>query len=475
LPPALKKKLVACSAHYALFPLNLRENFMNNIFHRLVMLPICYAIAAIGSTAVYAQTNPQEALIQKLETLQKELDKLKSELSEVRANQVISNEKANIASAQAGEVRSEVSAISIRVPKQNQQSATTITGYGELNYNRYTKNSAANQFNVRRVVIGVNHRFNDSTKLVTEIEFENGVTSASDRGEVAIEQAYIEHQLSNKFSLRGGLFLVPLGFLNERHEPFTYYGVERNFVETAIIPTTWREGGLMGIGNFDNGLTIKAGIATGWDLGKWDSKSTEAKQSPLGSIHQEGSLAKARDLNVFGAVEWRGYPGLMLGAGVFSGKAGHGGLTNGFGLPLAVNPKVTLWDIRARYNIGKLDLSALYSKGTISNTSALNVAFAGDVSPIPSSFQGAYVQAAYNIWSNGDQKLVPFARLEKFNTGKGFNLPVGLGRVDDATESVTTIGASYYLTPTVVVKADYQNFKVKPLMNRFNLGLGYSF
>jgi predicted porin len=193
--------------------------------------------------------------------------------------------------------------------------------------------------------------------------------------------------------------------------------------------------------------------------------------------HRSKAIAtrKHSDLNIFGTVEWRGYPGLMLGGGVFSGKAGHGGLTNGFSLPLAVNPKVTLWDIRARYNIGKLDLSALYSKGTISSTSALNVAFAADVSPIPSSFQGAYVQAAYNIWSNGDQKLVPFARLEKFNTGKGFNLPVGLSRVDDATESVTTIGASYYLTPTVVVKADYQNFKVKPLMNRFNLGLGYSF
>jgi Phosphate-selective porin O and P len=438
---------------------------MKNITRPLLALPLCYALAAINAGPALAQTNAtQDALVQRLETLQKELDKLKSELSEVKA-----------VSAQATEVKAEVAALTAEQLKLKSSAATTLTGYGELNYNRYRKNSAANQFNVRRVVIGVNHRFNDSTKLVTEIEIENGIASASDRGEVAIEQAYIEHRLHENFSLRGGLFLVPMGFLNERHEPFAFYGVERNFVETAIIPTTWREGGLMGISNFDNGITVKGGIATGWDLGKWDSKSTEGKQSPLGSIHQEGSLAKARDLNLFGAVEWRGYPGLMLGSGVFSGKTGHRGLTNGFGLALQANPKVTLWDVRARYNMGRLDLSALYTKGTISQTGALNVAFAGDVSPIPSSFQGAYLQAAYNIWSNGDQKLVPFARIEKFNTGKGFNLPVGLGRADDPTETVATIGANYYLTPTVVVKADFQNFKVNTLMNRFNLGLGYSF
>jgi Phosphate-selective porin O and P len=448
---------------------------MKTFGHHFLALPMYGALAMIGPGSALAQSNPSEVLIQRLEALQKELDKLKSELTEVRASQEKSDEKAANTATQAQSVRAELAALSATSALLKAQSATTFTGYGELNYNRYTKNGSANQFNVRRIVLGVNHRFNEKTKLVTEIEFENGVTSATDRGEVAIEQAYIEHQFTEKFSLRGGLFLVPLGFLNERHEPFSFYGVERNFVETAIIPTTWREGGLMGVGNFDNGFTVKGGIATGWDLGKWDSKSTDSKQSPLGSIHQEGSLAKARDLNIFGAVEWRGFPGLMLGTGIFSGKAGHRSLINGFGLPIQANPRVTLWDVRARFNIGKLDLSALYSKGTISQTSALNVAFAGDVAPIPSSFEGGYLQAAYNVWSNGDQKLVPFARLERFNTGKGFNLPVGLGRSDDAPESVSTIGANYYLTPTVVVKADYQNFKVNPLMNRLNLGLGYSF
>ena len=79
------------------------------------------------------------------------------------------------------------------------------------------------------------------------------VASADDPGEVEVEQAYVEHQLGPVWALRAGLFLMPVGLLNENHEPTAYYGVERNFVETAIIPTTWREGGVQMVGSFDNG------------------------------------------------------------------------------------------------------------------------------------------------------------------------------------------------------------------------------
>ena len=95
---------------------------------------------------------------------------------------------------------------------------------------------------------------------------------------------------------------MPAGLLNENHEPTAYYGVERNFVETAIIPTTWREGGIQAIGNFENGLTLQTGVSTSFDLTKWDAGSSEGRESPLGSVHQELMLAKAHDLAVFGAL-----------------------------------------------------------------------------------------------------------------------------------------------------------------------------
>src|SRR2546430_883083 len=88
------------------------------------------------------------------------------------------------------------------------------------------------------------------TAIEAELAVEHSVSSASDRGEVEVEQAYIEHQIDPRWAVRGGLFLMPVGLLNENHEPTAYYGVERNFVETAIIPTTWREGGVQFVGSF---------------------------------------------------------------------------------------------------------------------------------------------------------------------------------------------------------------------------------
>ncbi|MFX8203624.1 hypothetical protein ABTL17_20170, partial [Acinetobacter baumannii] len=77
--------------------------------------------------------------------------------------------------------------------------------------------------------------------------------SSSDKGEVEVEQLYIEHRLNDTYGLRAGLFLMPVGLLNTNHEPTAYYGVERNFVETAIIPSTWREGGVQLFGEHDSG------------------------------------------------------------------------------------------------------------------------------------------------------------------------------------------------------------------------------
>ena len=84
---------------------------------------------------------------------------------------------------------------------------------------------------------------------------------------------------------QASVFLSPVGLLNTKHEPIAYYGVERNFVATAIIPTTWREIGLGLSGDFANGLSWDAGLTTGFDLTKWDAASGEGRESPLGSIH----------------------------------------------------------------------------------------------------------------------------------------------------------------------------------------------
>jgi len=98
---------------------------------------------------------------------------------------------------------------------------------------------------------------------------EHAVSSASDVGEFEVEQFYVDRQLSDAVTLRAGLFLMPFGLLNEHHEPTNFYGVQRNFVETLIIPSTWREGGFNVHGDTESGFSWNAGLTTGFDLSKW--------------------------------------------------------------------------------------------------------------------------------------------------------------------------------------------------------------
>ena len=435
------------------------------------------AVAQTPSTSPTTPQTPQAALLQRLDAMQQEMAKLRAEITELKSAQTKTEATAQQANAAAQEVKQDVASSAASKPSGGP--STVVTGYGEINYNRYNNSTNAIRFfgapdtqaDARRVVLGVQHRFNEKTKFVGEFEWEHAVTSASDRGEAAIEQAYIEHQFTPNVAVRAGLFLVPLGLLNERHEPAAYYGVERNVVETAIIPSTWREGGVMAIGTFGNGFTVQGGITTGFDLSKWDSTSRDGKQSPLASIHQELSFAKAKNLSVIGALDWRGMPGLTVGGAIFTGKAGHGQL-----FLTGANPTITIWDLHARWTPGKWDLAAVYANGTISNTSSLNIPFVSDATPIPSRFFGGYVQAAYHVWQSGEARLSPFVRFERVNTAASYAaLPNGLGRAADKTETIATIGASYQFAPSVVFKADVQRFTLNKTNNRFNLGLGWSF
>lgn len=404
--------------------------------------------------------------------LRARIDRLEAEIQALKAelNQVNSKTEAIASQQEAISQTANTSApASDSATPGTALATTTIYGYGEINYN-HPRDSSQTQADLRRAVFGFGHRFDDKTRFASEFEFEHAVASSGDQGEAEVEQFYIDHRLAQNVNLKAGLFLMPFGLLNESHEPTSYYGVERNFVETAIIPSTWREGGLGVYGSTDFGLAWDAGVTTGFDLSKWDiSPDSEGRQSPLGSIHQELQLAKAKDLAAYGALNWRGTPGLVVGASLFAGKGGQGTPDS-----LVEHSRVMLWDAHARWSPGRWDLSAVYAKGTISNTEDFNLMHPFAPTPIPKEFYGWYGQVAYRIWEAGDQALTPFIRYERYNTASAFE-GLTLSPLPTPTEAVTTAGVNYQLNPNVVFKADYQSFHLDSARDRFDLGLGLTF
>jgi len=424
--------------------------------HRI--LATVFALAALTTAGVASAATPEE-LEARVDALAAQVLALQNEVAGLRAQNVTATASAPAPTTVAATVATTPSA----------DSQVQWFGYGEMNYSRPTGDAAAATADVARFVLGASYAFDDKTRLVSELELEHAVSSADDPGEVEVEQAYLERRLSDQVFAKAGLFLIPVGMLNENHEPTRYYGVFRNFVETAIIPTTWREGGFAVQGNTRGGLRWDAGVSTGFNLSKWDATSTEGLEEPLGSIHQELALASAGDLSVFGALNYTGVPGLKLGASIFTGEADQG--QAGFD-----NNRVTLWEGHARWNPGNWDLSALYARGSISNTADVNRTLVGNPALVPEDFFGWYAEAAYRATLPNEWTLAPFARYEVFNTASSY-ASIGAGLTPDPLEDeqVITAGFNLDITRGVVFKIDYLHFDKADDANRVDLGLGYQF
>ena len=355
--------------------------------------------------------------------------------------------------------------------------AVNLFGYGELNFSRLKNSIASSEATARRAVLGFGYKFNDRTRFAAELEVENAVVSATDKGEVAFEQLYVEHDIRDGLSAKMGLFLLPVGYMNESHEPTRYYGVTRNLVETAIIPSTWREIGVGFRGMQDSGLRWDAGVVTSFDLTKWPTAdSTDTKASPLGSIHQEGQMAKAASLGYYGALNFDGVPGVNFGGSLFQGGIGQKQSIVTTGVPMASpDASVTLAEIHTKWQVGPWDLSALAAQGRFHDVSAFNeVNSSGN--PVPDQFRGWYAQAAYRLWHSGDYSLIPFTRYEHVNTAVSYSgLFPGQVFSTGPDHKVWTVGVSYYLHPQVVVKMDIQKYQDNSDLDRFNMGIGFHY
>jgi len=432
-------------------------------------LPLLLALCA--TFPAYADEAELRARIEKLSA---ELEQLKSEVKSMHS-------QTEAIATQQEAVAKTVAATPSSGGAGDSANHATIWGYGELNYIQ-PKDRDETRADMRRAVIGVGYRFDDKTRFNSEFEIEHGVVSKDDDGEVEVEQFYVDHQFAKAASVKMGLFLIPSGLLNESHEPTRYYGVERNFVETAIIPTTWREGGVAVHGGTEAGLAYDVGVTTGFDLSKWDATNTEGFESPLGAVHQELQNAKARDLSQYVALNYRGVPGFNVGGSIFTGNSSQGAdafNVDGANSSVAVpDMRVTLWELHTRWTPGDWDLSALYARGTISNTKDANYQFRlnGSDVLIPEMFYGWYTQAAYKVWESGTYRLTPFVRYERFSTGAEYaTLPPGMEIDTQPLERVWTYGLNFNLNDNVVIKTDILRFKEDSSRNRFDLGVGLAF
>jgi len=354
------------------------------------------------------------------------------------------------------------------VPAEAQTYPSTgpISGYMDFHFNQLRGEDGSLDFH--RFVLIVNHSFSPRIRFVGELELEHAfVEGLEEGGELELEQAYVDFLLTRGFNIRAGMLLVPMGIINERHEPPVYQGVERPFVDTFIIPTTWFETGAGIHGEVGRGFRYRAYAMAPLDALRFTA------DTGIRDGRQKGSEANVRGVAFAGRVEYVGTPNLTLGTSLWSGESSFA--IRRFDVPVRVA------DADVRYKLRRLETRGVFAYVSIGNAGALNdsIQRIAGISPnVASGLRGFYGEAAYRVWAAGvSRDLVAFLRYENFDTQ--FRMPAGFLPLKAFDRDAFEMGVTYYPDPDVAVKADYiwqrnQSGVVKS-PNSFNVGLGWWF
>ncbi len=349
-------------------------------------------------------------------------------------------------------------------------SGTAIGGYGELTLNAPFGDVPA-QFDgtradVRRLVLYVGHNFTERLRVYTEIEIEHAVSSADDQGEVEIEQAFVDYLAWRPLNLRAGLIIMPVGIVNQYHEPPTFNGVDRPDTDLRIIPSTWRE---LGAGFFGGvgPLKYQAYVVTGFDAHGFTAEG-------LREGHQEGQLARAHDWGLVARLDWAPLAGIDVGASFYRCNSAQ----NDPALTAATDVPVTLVEADVRATWRGLSGRAEFANVWIGDADKLNAVLEDPtVGPVARQLRGGYVELGYNVLHpfklNGNPSLVVFGRYERTNTQAEV---VGAPAAAGFDRTVVTAGLNFRPIAEVAVKVDYQ-FRSDGTQswNQINAGLGFMF
>ena len=356
-------------------------------------------------------------------------------------------------------------------------SATTgvsLGGYGEM-LAQSPKGGAAS-IDLLRQILYVGYKFDDRILFNSEIEFEHA--SSELKGSVSVEFAYLDALIRTEFNVRAGLVLVPMGFLNELHEPPIFLGTHRPETEQRIVPSTWRANGVGIFGAPAGGWTYRAYVMESLrSAGGTGENAGFDPEAGLRDGRQNGSEALFENVAATVRVDWQG-AGVLVGGSTFRGGTAQGAVTPATNQPF--DATTTVWEAHAQVRRAGLRLRGLVAGADVQDAAAINAVrgFTGTES-VGSNLLGWYAEAGYEVWSRlhpgSRYEIVPYLRYEALDTQH--DVPAGFApdRANDAT--ITTAGAAFFPHPQVVVKGDYQwnSNAANTGVEQWNFAVGFLF
>ncbi|MDX1648512.1 MAG: hypothetical protein R3263_01540 [Myxococcota bacterium] len=443
---------------------------------RFARNPLVHVITAatigLGAAASAAEetSDAVRARDDRIADLERKLDLLASELDRVRTQVAVPEEPELKSAYGLGPAASKIYGV---------ERGLSIGGYGEANYRNFIgdrNEGDLDRADFLRMVLYFGYKFTENIVFNSEIEFEHGSTSStpsSGGGSVSVEFAALDFFWRDEANFRAGMLLLPMGFLNEVHEPPYYYGVTRPEVEQRIIPSTWRENGVGIFGRIGEDLEYRSYVTTGFNaLGFSDSGIRGGRQ--------KGNRALAEDLAWTTRLDWTPevVPGLLLGGSFYVGDSGQDQeLASGLDVPDA-----RLWIVEghAQYQTGPWHFRSLFAYSQLSDTTDLNIALGSPRDePVAEAMFGGYGEVAYDVWpslfGNAEKSLEPFVRVEYVDTQ--LEVPSGFEANDENSYWVFTPGLQFKPHPNVVLKLEYRNLRAAGgnRADELAIGMGFAF
>ena len=364
----------------------------------------------------------------------------------------------------------EVTADAIEVVTQRDKDTlgdrTYIGGYGELHYNNLSDDAltdgddSLDRADFHRFVLYFGHEFTDDIRFFSEVEIEHSLAGDGAPGEVEIEQAWLELDLTDQHRLRAGLDIVPVGLINPYHEPNTFYGVERNKVEAEIIPSTWWEAGIGFNGEVAPGWNYDVVVHSGLVVPTSGGSALRPRSGRL-------KVAEADDqgLATTGRLRYTGMPGLEVAASLQYNED-----ITGTADAIEIDATLFTSHVDWRHSSG-FGLRALYARWDYGDDPVL------DPSTLNAdTLDGFYIEPAYrfNIGSSRWGDVGVFARYEMWDER---NRVSGAHRFEEFDQVV--VGMNWWPHNNLAFKFDVQwqdaDGTVDRLLDGFNLGIGYQF
>lgn len=402
--------------------------------------------AAMLASPLFAGAASTDELEKRLAEQQKLLQQLQQQLISTQ-RELESIRKQGETTSKASSENSEKIELIAESAAPSSKTRTHIGGYGELHMNRLESDAGKekNEIDFHRFVLFFGHDFNENTRFFSELEVEHAYSGTGKPGYVELEQAYIERDLNANTRVKAGLYLMPVGFLNETHEPPTFYGVERNPVEKNIIPTTWWEAGVAASGSLDNGLSWDVSLSSGLEVNADNGYS-------IRSGRQKVAKANFESLALTGRAIWRGMPGLTLASSIYYQDDMGLGTDPAIGSGMLFETNMN-WQHKSGFGI-----KALYANWQLDGTGPETT--------------GADQQVGYFVepsWRFNEQWGI-FARYNSWDNAAGNDNDTEFTQLD--------FGINYWLHENAVLKLDWQSQDAanpSKTYDGLNLGVGYQF